>query len=258
MFFRGDDRVILGARGLGRRKAAGIVLLAILAVLLLGAGGMALFLSDAYEPLPEIGDYLSAGGAVAVSEIDDGFFLDGPGEGDALIFYPGAKVEAAAYIPLMYRLAEGGVDVFLIDMPCNVAVLGINRADDIPDTYNYEHWYIGGHSLGGAVSAIYAAKHPDDLDGLVLLAAYSTKDLRESKLRVLTVYGTEDGVLNRDKLRSDESLLPADAATVVIEGGNHAQFGCYGPQKGDGTPLISAEEQWEQTAEAVLEMIHPQ
>ena len=219
---------------------------------------MALFLSDAYKPLPEVGDYLSAGGAVAVSEIDGGFFLDGPGEGDALIFYPGAKVEAAAYIPLMYRLAEGGVDVFLIDMPCNVAVLGINRADDILRGYDYEHWYIGGHSLGGAVAAIYASKHPDDLEGLVLLAAYSTKDLRESGLRVLTVYGTEDGVLNRDKLRSDGLLLPADAAAVVIEGGNHAQFGCYGPQKGDGTPRISAEEQWKQTADAVLNMIQSQ
>ncbi len=134
---------------------------------------MASFLSDAYEPLPEVVDCLSAAGAVAVSEIDDGFFPDGPGESDALVFYPGAKVEAAAYIPLMYRFAE-------------------------------------------------------------------------------------DGVLNRVKLRSGESLLPADAATVAIEGGNHAQFGCYGPQKGDGMPLISAEEQREETAEAVPNMIPAQ
>lgn len=243
---------------MGRKKTVRIVLSSVLAVLLLCAGGVAVFLSNDYEALPEVGDYFSAGGAVAVSEIDDGFFLNGPGEDDALIFYPGAKVEAEAYIPLMYRLAEGGVDVFLIDMPCNVAVLGTDRADNILRGYDYEHWYIGGHSLGGAVAAIYASKHPDDLEGLVLLAAYSTKDLRESGLRVLTVYGTEDGVLNRDKLRSDESLLPADAAAVVIEGGNHAQFGCYGPQKGDGTPLISAEEQWKQTADAVLEMIQSQ
>ena len=39
---------------------------------------------------------------------------------------------------------------------------------------------------------------------------------------------------------------------VVIEGGNHAGFGHYGPQAGDGVASIDREEQQRQTAETVL------
>lgn len=44
--------------------------------------------------------------------------------------------------------------------------------------------------------------------GLVLLAAYLIKDLRDGGLKVLTVYGSEDGVLNREKLEDGKALLP--------------------------------------------------
>ncbi len=38
--------------------------------------------------------------------------------------------------------------------------------------------------------------------------------------------------------------MPAQYQESVIEGGNHAGFGSYGAQSGDGTASISAEEQW--------------
>ena len=115
-------------------------------------------------------------------------------------------------------------------------------------------WYLGGHSLGGAMAASYAAEHAEDLRGLVLLGAYSTADLRDSGLKVLTVYGSEDGVMNRENYAAGLALLPEGAEELVIDGGCHACFGCYGAQKGDGTPQISNEEQIERTAEAIAGM----
>ena len=109
--------------------------------------------------------------------------------------------------------------------------------------------------MGTRWAASYAAKHSDELDGLVLLAAYSTADLTDSGLRGYTTYGSEDGVLNREKLEANRGNLPQDTVETVINGGCHAGFGSYGSQKGDGEPAISAEEQQQQTADAVAAWI---
>ena len=90
-----------------------------------------------------------------------------------------------------------------------------------------------------------------ELDVLVLLAAYSTADLTDSGLRVYSTYGSEDGVLNCEKYEADRINLPQDTTETVIDGGCHAGFGSYGAQKGDGAPVISAEEQQQQTADAL-------
>lgn len=152
----------------------------------------------------------------------------------------------------VYDLAEDGILCVLVKMPCNLAVLDRNAADSIPERFSeVTDWYIGGHSLGGAMAASYAAKHTDELDGLVLLAAYSTADLTDSGLRVYAAYGSEDGVLNCEKYEADRINLPQDTTETVIDGGCHAGFGSYGAQKGDGAPVISAEEQQQQTADAL-------
>ncbi len=187
---------------------------------------------------------------VEVTELDGGLLFDGPGESTALIFYPGAKVEYTAYTPILLRLADAGVDCFLLEMPYNLAVLGINAADDILSDYTYESWYIGGHSMGGAMAAVYAAGHTDELAGLLLLAAYPTSDLGD--LPVLSIYGDLDGVVNAEKLAT-ASQYTSNLTEVAITGGNHAQFGSYGLQSGDSTALITPEEQWELTVSAVLE-----
>ena len=100
-----------------------------------------------------------------------------------------------------------------------------------------------------------AAKHSDELDGLVLLAAYSTADLTDSGLRVYTTYGSEDGVLNREKYAANRGNFPQGTVETMINGGCHAGFGSYAPQQGDGVPTISAEEQQQQTADAVADWI---
>ena len=137
-------------------------------------------------------------------------------------------VQFEAYAPLMERLAGRGVLCVLLRMPGNLAVLNPDAADGVQADYpEITRWFLGGHSLGGAVAANYLEKHGGEYDGLLLLAAYSVADLSGEQLRVLTVYGSEDGLLERDRLESGRALLPADAEEVVLPGGCHACFGSY-------------------------------
>ena len=195
---------------------------------------------------------LKSDATVAVTQTEYGWLFDGPSEDDALIFYPGGKVEETAYAPLLHCLAGQGMDVCLVKMPFRLAVFGVNKADHVMTQHDYARWYIGGHSLGGAMAAAYAAAHSGQLSGVYMLAAYASKPLDENT-RAVVIYGSEDGVLNRTKLEAANRYLPADSATYVIEGGNHAQFGNYGIQDGDGNAVISAEEQQRRTAELILQ-----
>jgi hypothetical protein len=173
-----------------------------------------------------------------------------------LIFYPGGKVQYEAYAPLMEMLAEKGIFCVLVHVPGNLAVLDINAAYGIREMYpEIKTWYIGGHSLGGAMAASYVAKHSTDFSGLILLAAYSTVDLSDSGLSVISIYGSRDGVLDREKYEKYLPNLPDKAKEVVIEGGCHSYFGSYGMQEGDGVPTITREEQMEETVEAIFQMV---
>jgi pimeloyl-ACP methyl ester carboxylesterase len=119
-----------------------------------------------------------------------------------------------------------------------------------------DSWVIGGHSLGGAMTAEYLKKRPDAVDGLVFLASYpsDSTDLSAIPAKVVSIYGTEDGVTG-DVFEESLRRLPAATTLEVIEGGNHAQFGHYGPQKGDGTASVSREEQQRLTTNAILKLV---
>ena len=160
----------------------------------------------------------------------------------AIIFYPGAKVEATAYLPLLDKIRQTGVTCILVDMPFHMAIFDSNAAQDVMEDFpEYSHWYIAGHSMGGAMASQFAASHPDEVDGLILLGAYIYGDY--SPQDTLTIYGS----LNQ----SVEDKLDYTENVVEIQGGNHAQFGNYGPQKGDLPATISAEEQQKQTVDAI-------
>lgn len=213
------------------------------------------YVNDYYRSEVEIEEYAGQG-RVSISEVDQGLFLDGNGDKNAIIFYPGAKVEYTSYLPLFYQLAEQGIDCFLVEMPCNLAIFGMNKAEDIMEEYDYENWYLSGHSLGGAMAASYAAEHIEELEGLILLAAYPTKELISDDLSVLSLYGSEDMVLNMEKLEEGRKYMPENYMESCIEGGNHAWFGNYGEQEGDGIASITREEQQKKTADAILEMLY--
>lgn len=169
------------------------------------------------------------------------------------IFYPGGLVETISYAPLMKECAKQGILCILVDMPFHLAVLDMNAADGIIEQYNIEDWYIGGHSLGGSMAASYLSNHVDDYKGLILLASYSTEDLRGTDLSVLSIYGSEDGVLSRDKYEESKNNLPDNYIEKVIQGGNHAYFGNYGEQKGDGKATITPYEQVQYTVKYMVD-----
>ena len=160
----------------------------------------------------------------------------------AIIFYPGAKVEEAAYLPLLDQIRQTGVTCILVHMPFHMAIFDANAAEEVIAQFpEFQHWYIAGHSMGGAMASKFAADHPDRVDGLILMGAYIYGDYPDEK--TLTIYGS----LNQ----SVEDHIDYTENIVEIEGGNHAQFGNYGPQKGDPAAQISAQEQQAQTVAAI-------
>ena len=224
-------------------------------VVLVMTAGCAIYINDYYHALPEALAVLEqAPEGVTISEVENKHIVFEPENAEAgLIFYPGGKVQYEAYAPLMAKLAEKGFLCILLHMPGNLAVLDMNAADGIPEEYpEVETWYIGGHSLGGSMAASYLDKHVEDFAGLVLLAAYSTADLTEDDLEAISIYGTEDQVLNAEKYDEYYVNLPVDLVEVIIDGGNHAQFGTYGFQEGDGEAKISSEAQIEQTVDVIV------
>jgi pimeloyl-ACP methyl ester carboxylesterase len=118
-------------------------------------------------------------------------------------------------------------------------------------------WVVGGHSLGGAVAALFARDHPGRLSGLLLCGTTHPRDFDLSKLDrpVTKVYATNDGVADVEQTRRNGKLLPARTRWISVEGGNHAQFGWYGPQSGDKPATISREQQQEAVVRAAVELL---
>ena len=244
---------------LTHKRKLWIALSAILAVTIILTAVCALYLGDYYPVDAEAMEAFVPAAPVISEAWKDGTVITRPEGRDpvaGLIFYPGGKVEHTAYTPLMEALASEGILCVLVEMPFRLAVLDVNAADGIPEAFpEVEHWYLGGHSLGGSMAASYLASHTEDFDGLILLGSYSTADLSGSGLSVLSVYGSEDGVLNREKYAEYKPNLPEGFTETVIAGGNHAYFGAYGEQEGDGTATITPAEQLEQTVEAILTLL---
>lgn len=233
-----------------KKKSISIILIVVLllAALFFGYTGNYYHCTDRDEALESTSD-------VSVEKTDYGYFFDGPGTDKCLIFYPGGLVEDIAYADLMKKIAGRGYDCALVHMPFNLAVFASSKADKVRKEYDYSKWYIGGHSLGGAMAANYCADSSYKYDGLILLAAYPTKNLAYKDFSILSVYGSEDGVVNREKLLSNKTaaLMPNDYIIKKIDGGNHGHFGNYGHQKGDGRATITNEKQQQETAALIAE-----
>lgn len=215
------------------------------------------YTSDYYhagDTAVELSETLASSGSLR--ETDNCIAIGNTDAETGIVLYPGAKVDPLSYVPLAQELAECGYYCAIAKMPFNLAGFNVGAAQDIMDAVpSVDRWWIGGHSLGGAMAAQFASEHANELDGVLLLAAYAACDLSGSGLSVDIIYGSNDGVLNRKSLTENAVNLPAGSETNVIEGGNHAGFGDYGPQDGDGSSSIGASAQWEQTAELTSEAI---
>ncbi|MBR5502914.1 MAG: alpha/beta fold hydrolase [Methanobrevibacter sp.] len=237
-------------------KKLKIALYMLLALIIVIAGIGIWYVSDYSHASPDANALLNGSSDVSVNKVSNGLLLDGPGNDSAVIFYPGAKIEYTAYLPLLMNLSADGVDCFLVEMPFNLAFLGANSADEIiqNSSYNYSNWYISGHSLGGVMASNYAHNHFDNLKGVILLAAYPADSLENTS--VLSVYGSNDNVLNKEAYEDSKQLMPDNFTEYVIKGGNHAQFASYGNQSGDGVATISDYEQKNETIEEILDFLN--
>lgn len=152
-----------------------------------------------------------------------------------VIIYPGGLVTPESYAVLARKIAEKGYVVIIAKFPFNLAVIDPYQAEILKEYFpTIKNWTIMGHSLGGTM----AAKVVDEKGGfnrLILLAAYpaNNNDLYTENVEVISIYGTEDGILNLDNLENTKSLLPKNTQYIKIPGGNHSQFGNYGQQKDD-------------------------
>lgn len=172
-----------------------------------------------------------------------------------LILYPGGRVDPRAYAPLARQIAARGYLVVIVPMPLSLAALAPDAALEVMAAHpSITSWAVGGHSLGGAMAARFALTHPQSLDGLVLWAAYpaETDDLSSHELIVTSVFGTLDGLTSGQEIDASRLRLPATTRWVAIQGGNHAQFGDYGPQAGDNPATISASQQQALAAAATI------
>lgn len=215
-----------------------------------------IYVSTFYRALDEAKKYLNTTDDVIVTEQENYYIFEKENATKGIIFYPGGLVEAISYAPLMYKLAENGYLCILLEMPFNLAVFDINAADGLGEEYdNISEWYIGGHSLGGSMAASYLENNKDDFEGLILLGSYSTVDFSNDKIKVISIYGEYDEVLNKNKYLENKGNLPCNFTEVIIDGGCHAYFGTYGTQKGDGIPIISNFEQIDITVENIIAFI---
>lgn len=226
-------------------RRAKVILGSLLSLLIILGVGFLLYASDYYPADEAARAILQTDSTVLVSEGIIALVPDA--ESDAvLIFYPGAKVEYTAYLPILEKLRRNGIASVLMKMPFNMAIFNANAADKAFQAFPHAaNWFIGGHSMGGAMASSYAAGHKERLKGLILLGAYIHGDV--SPEDTLTVYGTLNAQL--------EKHIDYSENVVIIQGGNHAQFGNYGEQKGDPPGEISRETQQDIAVAAMTRFI---
>ncbi|WP_332651511.1 alpha/beta hydrolase [Lysinibacillus sp. 54212] len=226
--------------------------------LILLVAGFFIYVSSYYKSSSLALDNLKSDAFVTVEENGDILFEPvSNAKNIGFIFYPGAKVEASAYAPIAKEIATKGYTVSIAKMSFNLAILSPNRADSIISNHEeIDTWVIGGHSLGGVMTADYALKN-DKIKGLVLLASYpqSKTNLSSRPIKVLSLWGSNDKVANLNKVKDAKNVMPSDARFIEINGGNHGGFGDYGHQKGDGESSITNKQQMMDTSKYVIELL---
>ena len=233
------------------------IILAILAIIGVAIGLIALLSKYNKADKSSIEEYVKEQNVQRVQFKDNILLFSGSENKSALVFYPGGNIEYNAYEPLMAACAKRGIMSILVKMPLNKAIFNLNIAKKIKQYFpEIKTWYIGGHSLGGMSAAIHAAKYPDEYAGLIILASYSPKDLTKTNLKVLSIYGTKDMIMNRISYNKYKKNLPKDFTEYIIEDGIHRYFGMYGFPKNQPLIKISNVEQIELTADKIEEFVN--
>jgi len=168
------------------------------------------------------------------------------------IFYQGAKVDAAAYSYYGNQLAKDGHFVIIPKLPFRIALLDANEGLDIIEEYpQVKRWYLMGHSLGGSAASTIVEQNPK-IKGIIFLASYPIDSI---DVPSLTIYGGRDGVLPVADIEKSKQDVRKDAIFHEIKQGNHANFGMYGPQKGDNSSPLTPKEQQNESLDEIKRFI---
>ena len=200
--------------------------------------------------------YLKGDDEINLSINEHWYYFDNKDNDEiAIIFYSGAKVDPVAYSPLCNNIAHMGIDVYIMKMPLYFPLLNINAADKVASLNKHQNLYLMGHSLGGSTAALYLSKtNYTSYKGIIFLASYPNKKLNDS-YKCLSIYGSNDLVLNREEYNKNIPNFPTNYKEVIIEGGNHSNFGDYGHQRNDGVASISKEEQINITKQEIIDFL---
>ena len=227
-------------------------------LIILGGAGLLIWTSNTYEPtsqvfaLVEEQDYIR----------EDDFYVFKPKEeskGKGIVIYPGALVEPLSYSYIANELSKQGYLVAIPEVNLNLSITENSKAEEfISKNKEIKDWYVCGHSMGGVSAAYYAEDNQDIVHGIIFLGSYPSKgtDLSDNNQRVMSIYGERDGLTSIEDIEKSKENLPKDAVFIEIPGGNHAQFGFYGEQKGDNEAEISAMEQQDKIIESIVEFIN--
>lgn len=196
---------------------------------------------------------------------------------EGLIFYPGGLVDAHAYLPWMDSLVtrRDSLQIICLKVTANLSILDMQKAMNVlSDFPMINRWVISGHSLGGVVACFTVSQNENSFDALIPMAAWTTENypLQNWPGAVMSLSASADSLATPSEVNMNKYLFPPEASIDTldfpmqrgfsyykqIQGGNHAGFGKYGEQDGDGFAEITVEQQHGIIAESInnfLELI---
>ncbi|AIO18505.1 Alpha/beta hydrolase family protein [Candidatus Izimaplasma bacterium HR1] len=209
-------------------KRIGLMFIAVLLLLVIA---LTIYSSNSYTALEEMDD--------AINMIDDSSVTFHEDNNEIrysvtdpllnIIFIPGGLVTPDSYKYLAINLALRGYDVVIAKAPFNLAILNPWIGKEFLSD-SLENVVIG-HSLGG-VTASMVFNGNDKVSAFVLLGSYPIKDISDKDTLLITA--EHDLGMDPEAFNDSLEYVNDENQIVNIVGGNHAQFGWYGPQKGDG------------------------
>lgn len=235
------------------------ILLVVVLVILIVLACFKIFIDNDHKPLHTIEEYQELT-TLPISETDNRFTIRDQETIDdyfnvGIIFYSATRIDSQCYLPLMAHLANFGYDCFLPNALGNLPILNLDGADQIVNKYKWvTDWYLVAHSDACEIAARYAQGHKK-IKGLILLGGYNKTDISGSDIRVLSITGSRDSILDMSKYKKAKSNLPKDTLYKVIEGGNHTAFADTELLNGDTQTSFDYEKQAIKTAELIKKFI---
>lgn len=237
-------------------KAQKIIIRALLSIVIifgLMIIGLAIYSSGSYIHLSDMDTAIESLNLDQVTITENSqsiqYIVDNPKMN--VIFIPGGLVEPESYKYLASSIALNGYNVTIVKVVFNLAILTPKSSLKYinPDLVNV----LIGHSLGGVVASM-AASGNESVSKVIMLGSYPIKDLSDKDTLLITA--EHDEGMDIDKFNDSLQYLNEQNVIFNIEGGNHAQFGWYGPQKGDGTADITTLSQQNIVANQILSFLN--